>query len=161
MRTLLWALTGVEIVTAVVVDLVIPPAFRILHVLWEVAVLAVFLGVCAMTARTPHLVDGRTLLIRTGPFGELAVPMASVASLRAAHSAIGGRGLRRVPDDDEAVACSVSSATTLVLELADELPVDLRKGGPVSARRIHFSADSPVAAVRLISRAAADAKHLP
>ncbi|MFJ9028962.1 hypothetical protein ACIRQP_10630 [Streptomyces sp. NPDC102274] len=161
-RMLIWAMTGIEVVTAVVVDAVIPPAFRPLHIFWEVILLVLCLGFCAMTARAPHVIEGEVLRLRTGPFRELVVPLPAVKSLRIAHGRYPGRGLRRVSGagdgdgdgESDVVAYSVSSATSVVLELTGPLPVPPRRGGSVHARRVHFAVDDPGGAVRMIRRAA-------
>ncbi|MEU3721542.1 hypothetical protein [Streptomyces sp. NPDC031705] len=157
-RMAVWAVTVVDLISGVVVDAMVPPAYRLLHLVWVVAVLVLSLGSCAMTVRAPHVIDGTVLRLRTGPLRELVVPLHAVAAVRSAHGAHTGHGLRRVLDDAEAVACSVSSATTLVLDLVHPLPVPFRRGGAVPARRVYFAADQPSAAARLITRAAAAAK---
>ncbi|MCL7380775.1 hypothetical protein [Streptomyces sp. 35G-GA-8] len=164
-RMVIWAMTGIEVVTAVVVDAMIPPAFRPLHIFWEVILLVLCLGFCAMTARAPHVIEGGVLRLRTGPFRELIVPLAAVKSLRIAHGGHPGRGLRRVPGDagggagegegaeGDVVAYSVSSATSVVLELIEPLPVRPRRGGCLRARWVHFAVDEPGEAVRAIRQA--------
>lgn len=156
-RMMVWAVTAVDLITGVVVDGMVPPAFRPLHLLWVVAVLVLSLGFCAMTSRSPHLINRSTLRVRTGPLRELAIPLTAVRSVRYAHGAVTSHGLRRVPDESDAVACSVSTATTLVLDLTRAVPVPFRKGGTVMARRVYLSANDPSKAVQLINRAAAEA----
>lgn len=107
-----------------------------------------------MTARTPHLLEARVLRLRTGPFREVGLPLDQVVSARAEHGLTVGHGLRRSPDDGEGVACSVSSATTVVLVLARPVEVRLRRGGSVMARRVRFCADRLTEAARLIREAA-------
>ncbi|MFE4371263.1 hypothetical protein ACFRMN_24065 [Streptomyces sp. NPDC056835] len=165
-RVLIWAMTGIEVVTAVVVDAVIPPALRPPHIFWEVILVVLCLGFCAMTARAPHVIEGEVLRLRTGPFRELVVPLSAVKSLRTAHGRYPGRGLRRVAGDEgeggggdgdgegDVVAYSVSSATSAVLELNGPLPVRLRRGESARVRRVHFAVDDPGEAVRAIRRAA-------
>ncbi|MBT2446343.1 MULTISPECIES: hypothetical protein [unclassified Streptomyces] len=153
-RMMVWAITVVDLITGVVVDGMVPPAFRPLHLLWVVGVLVLSLGFCAMTARTPHLINESTLRVRTGPLRELTIPLAKVSTVRHAHGAVTSHGLRRVLDESDAVACSVSSATTLILDLTHAIPVKFRKGGTVMASRIYFSADEPSKAAQLINRAA-------
>ncbi|MEV8389724.1 MULTISPECIES: hypothetical protein [unclassified Streptomyces] len=97
--------------------------------------------------------------LRTGPFRELVAPLAAVKSLRIAHGGHPGRGLRRVSGgagegaEGDVVAYSVSSATSVVLELTDPLPVRPRRGGCVRARWVHFAVDEPGEAVRAIRQA--------
>ncbi|MGW6799242.1 hypothetical protein [Streptomyces sp. NPDC055039] len=47
----------------------------------------------------------------------------------------------------------MSSATSVVLELTDPLPVRPRRGGCVRARWVHFAVDEPGEAVRAIRQA--------
>lgn len=149
-RTIIWSITATDLVTSAVVDAMIPPAYRLLHLGWVVFSIVLTLGFCAMTSRTPHLVDDRVLYLRTGPFRSLAIPLNQIQTVRAAHGMTPSHGLRRSLDQDDAVACSVSSATTMALELAEPLPVQLRKGEPIMARRVYFTADQPTEAVELI-----------
>ncbi|WP_306432391.1 sensor histidine kinase [Streptomyces sp. A1136] len=153
-RLAIWAVTAADLVVEAVVDAVVPATLRVFHLLWVGCALVLCAGVCAMTARTPHLLDGRVLRLRTGPFRELTLPMSHVMSVRAEHGLTVGHGLRRSPDDAEAVACSVGSATTVLLVLAAPVEVRVRRGAPVLARRVRFSADRPAEAARLIREAA-------
>ncbi|MGW6822514.1 hypothetical protein [Streptomyces sp. NPDC055005] len=152
-RTTILLVVATDLVVEALVDLMLPPVWRAVHLGWVFLATVATVGFCAMTARAPHLLDGRFLLLRTGPFRELSVPLDAIVSVRAAHDATVGHGLRRRAADEEAVACSVSSATTLTLETAEPLPVRLRDGGTVLARRIHFTADRPADAARLIREA--------
>ncbi|MEU7061907.1 hypothetical protein [Streptomyces sp. NPDC046197] len=154
-RMVVWAFAGTDLVTGFVIDGMLPPVGRVIHLLWMVLSLVLSLGFCAMTARSPHLLDGRALRLRTGPFGELTIPVEAIRSVRVAHGSRHGHGLRRVPDEDDAVACTVGSATGLVLDFEEPLLVQLRKGEPVLARRIYATADQPGEAARLISRSLA------
>ncbi|MDN0194001.1 hypothetical protein [Streptomyces sp. S.PNR 29] len=154
-RMLVWAFVVTDLLAGVLADTMLPPVGRALHVPWMVFTLVLSLGFCAMTARAPHLLDAGTLRLRTGPFREVTLPIEALASVRVAHGSSQGYGLRRVPGDDDAVACTVGSATNLVIELREPLLVPLRKGEPVRARRIHTVADEPGPAARLISRAIA------
>lgn len=152
-RTTILLVVASDLVVEAIIALMLPPAWRPVHLGWVFLATMAAVGFCAMTARAPHLLDGRFLLLRTGPFRELSVPLDVIVSVRAAHDATVGHGLRRHAADEEAVACSVSSATTLILETAEPLPVRLRDGGIVPARRIHFTADRPADAARLIREA--------
>ncbi|MEV4437565.1 hypothetical protein AB0K09_00870 [Streptomyces sp. NPDC049577] len=152
-RMVVWAVAATDLVTGLPIDTIVPTALRALHILWTVVLLVLSLGFCAMTVRTPHMIDGPVLRIRTGPFRELAIPLTAVRSARRAHGSAPGHGLRRVPDDETAVACSVTSATSVVLELDRPVPVRLRRGGVVTAERVHWAADDPAAAVRLVNAA--------
>nr|WSX50856.1 hypothetical protein OG409_19035 [Streptomyces sp. NBC_00974] len=153
-RTAVWAVAATELVLDVAVDAMVPPAYRPLHLAWVAVSMVLVLGSCAMTLRTPHLIDGRVLRLRTGPLRELALPLGEVRHVRRAHGSVPGHGLRRVPGEDEAVACSVSRATTMVLELDRPLTVRVGRGAPVAARRVYFAADRPAEAARLIGLAA-------
>lgn len=151
-RTLVWAFAGTDLVTGFVIEGMIPSAGRAPHLVWMVFSLVLSLGFCAMTARSPHLLDSTGLRLRTGPFGELTIPVETLGSVRVAHGSVQGHGLRRVPDEDDAVACTVGSGTGLVIDLDEPLLVRLRKGEPVSAKRVYAAADQPGEAARLISR---------
>lgn len=152
-RQAIYLVTAADLVSSVVVDAMIPAAYRLLHIAWVVCSLVLTAGCCAMTARAPHLIDADTLHLRTGPFRTLAVPLAHIASVRPAHGLTPSHGLRRSLDRPDAVACSVSSATTMAVELAEPLPVRFRKGEPVLARHVYFAADQPAEAARLIRNA--------
>ncbi|MGW1171984.1 hypothetical protein [Streptomyces sp. NPDC002550] len=154
-RMIVWAFAGTDLVTGFVIDAMLPPAGRTIHLLWMVFSLVGSLGFCAMTARSPHLLDRRSLRLRTGPFRDLTIPAEAIGSVRVAHGSTHGYGLRRVPDEDGAVACTVGSATNFVIDLEEPLLVRLRKGQPVLARRIYAAADQPGEAARLISRSIA------
>ncbi|MGW5178253.1 hypothetical protein ACWERY_28450 [Streptomyces sp. NPDC004082] len=151
-RMIVWAFAGTDLVTGLVIDAVLPPAGRAIHLLWMMFSLVLSLGFCAMTARAPHLLDDRNLRLRTGPFRELTIPVEALGSVRVTHGATRGYGLRRVPDEDGAVACTVGSARNLVIDLEEPMPIRMRKGEPVLCRRIYATADHPGEAARLISR---------
>lgn len=82
-RTAVWAVAATELVLDAVVDAMVPPAYRPLHLAWVAVSLLLVLGACAMTARTPHLVDGRVLRLRTGPLRALILPLGEVRRVRA------------------------------------------------------------------------------
>ncbi|MGV9252865.1 hypothetical protein [Streptomyces sp. NPDC003697] len=151
-RMIVWAFAGTDLVTGFVIEGMIPSAGRVVHLLWMGFSLTLSLGFCAMTVRTPHLLDSRNLRLRTGPFRELTIPLETLGRARVAHGSTHGYGLRRVADEDDAVACTVGSATNVVIDLEEPLLVRLRKGEPVLARRIYAAADQPGEATRLISR---------
>lgn len=153
-RFVVWAVAAADLVVEVVVDAMVPAAYRVLHLLWVGCALVLCAGFGAMTARTPHLLDARVLRLRTGPFRELSLPLSRVVGARAEHGLTVGHGVRGSPDDGEGVACSVSSATTVVLVLDPPVEVRLRRGGSVMARRVRFCADRPAEAARLIREAA-------
>lgn len=154
-RMIVWAFAGTDLVTGFVVDAMLPPAGRAVHLVWLVFSLVLSLGFCAMTVRTPHLLDGRNLRVRTGPFRALTIPAEAIGTARVAHGSTPGHGLRRVPDEDGAVACTVGSATNLVVDLEEPVLVRLRKGPPVLASRIYAAADHPAEAARSISHSIA------
>ena len=157
-RMTLWLIAGSDLVTAVAIDLMLPPTLRPLHLGLEAVLLTIVLGITAMTSRAPHLLGDGELRVRTGPFGEVAVPLASIRTVRAVHERVDGFGLRAGPEDDKAVACSTAAGTTLSIEVEPPVPVRLRKGGVVEARVLRFSADEPSVAARLIRGAVADAQ---
>lgn len=157
-RMTLWLIAGSDLVTAAAIDLMLPPRFRPLHLGLEAVLLTLVLGVTAMMSRAPHLLGDGELRVRTGPFGEVCVPLASIRTVRAAHGRVDGFGLRADPEDDEAVACSTAAGTTLSVEVRPPVPVRLRKGRVVEAGVVRFSADEPSVAARLIREAVADAR---
>ncbi|MFE9255678.1 hypothetical protein [Streptomyces sp. NPDC006879] len=154
-RMAIWAVTAADVVASVAVDAMVPPAYRPLHLVWVASTLLLTFGFCAMTARTPHLLDHQVLRLRTGPLRELTVPLAAIRTAKAAHGVVQGHGLRSDLTDAEVAACSVSSATTVLIELDQALPVPLRRGGRAIATRIRCTADQPAEAARLIREAAA------
>ncbi|GAA3196189.1 MULTISPECIES: hypothetical protein [Streptomyces] len=151
-RMTILAFTGTDVLVALLIDAKLPPAGRAVHILWVVFSLTLSLGICAMTARAPHLLDDNSLHLRTGPFRALTLPLAAVSKVSVAHRYIPGHGLRRVPDSAEEVACSVGGATHLVIELRQPVLVRVRKGEPVLAKRVCLAADEPSQATRLISQ---------
>ncbi|MFF9351627.1 hypothetical protein [Streptomyces sp. NPDC014734] len=154
-RIIVWAFAGTDLVTGLIIDAMLPPVGRAIHLLWVVLSLGLSLGFCAMTARSPHLLHSANLRLRTGPFRELTIPVTALATARVAHGLTNGYGLRRVETvENDAVACSVGRTTNLVIDLDEPLSVRVRKGGPVLARRIYAHADKPSEAAGLINRAA-------
>ncbi|WP_046501042.1 hypothetical protein [Streptomyces odonnellii] len=154
-RMVVWAFAGTDLVTGLVIDAMLPPAGRAVHLVWVVLSLVLSLGFCAMTARAPHLLDSAVLRLRTGPFREVTIPVGSLGSVRVAHGSTRGYGLRHVPDEDGAVACTIGGATNLVIELEEPLPIRLRNGESVLAGRVYAAADNPAEAARLINRSIA------
>ncbi|QKW50454.1 hypothetical protein [Streptomyces buecherae] len=108
-RTIIWSIAAADLVASVVVDAMVPAAYRPLHLVWVVVSVVMTVGFCAMTARTPHLIDDHTLYLRTGPFRALAIPLRQIQTVRTAHGMTPSHGLRRSLDEDDAVACSVAA----------------------------------------------------
>ncbi|GAB3654547.1 hypothetical protein GCM10027589_13260 [Actinocorallia lasiicapitis] len=157
-KTNIWLITGSDLISALVIDLMIPPPLRPIHLGIEVILLVVSLGVAAMIARSPHLIDGGTLYLRTGPLGQIQIPLDSIRTVSTAPAVTPGCGVRRVPGAEGTIACSVAGTTALVLDLDTPVVVRLRKGPPVSATQIRFTADSTSTAVRTIRAAIDEAK---
>ncbi|GAB3665851.1 hypothetical protein GCM10027589_30670 [Actinocorallia lasiicapitis] len=100
--------------------------------------------------------EGGTLWLRTGPFGGIEVPVASIVAVRRVAAEVPGFGLRRSAEEEATVVCSVGGMSSLLLELDPPLAVALRKGAPVEASRIRFAADAPAAAVKELRDAGRD-----
>jgi hypothetical protein len=151
-RTTILVFAVSDVVVALLIDAKLPPVGRAVHVAWVLFSLTLTLGVCAMTARTPHLLYDGVLRVRTGPFRALELPTAELHRASVAHRHIVGYGLRRVAHTEDEVACSVGSTTQLVVELRQPVLIRLRKGEPVLARRVHLAADDAAGAAELINR---------
>ncbi|KMS75261.1 hypothetical protein ACH49_21795 [Streptomyces leeuwenhoekii] len=152
LRTVVMIFTASDVVVALLIDGKLPPAGRAVHLLWVVFSVTLTLGFCAMTIRTPHILDDTSLRLRTGPFRALTIPRTALASVSVAHRSVPWYGLRRALDSDDEVACSVGSATQLVVELKEPVRVSFRKGSPVLATKVYAAADDPAAAARQINR---------
>lgn len=157
-RLLLTVLAGVEIVLAPVVDLMIPPWLRAPHLTLEAVIIVAAFSFVATWSRYPHQVRADRLLLRTGVFGELALPIEQIANVRKHERIIKGYGLRPVVDDDAAIACSVGSKVNLMLELTHPLCVELT-GGSTKITRVHTAVDEPAAAGLAIWAAATDRRQ--
>ncbi|MFH8679368.1 hypothetical protein [Streptomyces lydicus] len=156
MRMIIWAFVGTDLVGGLLMDTRLPPVGRAIHLVWLFFSLTLTLGFCAMTARAPHVLDSDALRLRTGPLDAVTIPVSALGSVRSVHRSISGHGLRRVPDEEEAVVCSVGSTTHLVIDLKQPILVRLRKGEPVLAKRLYTAANEPAKAAHMLSSSIAE-----
>ncbi|MFD0269160.1 hypothetical protein ACFVGY_21705 [Streptomyces sp. NPDC127106] len=149
-RQLLVILAGMEIILAFFVSAMIPPVLRPFHVAFEVLPVLTAFGAVAAMVRHPHVVSSSSVVLRTGFSGEVAVPRTSVRSATRTMQTIEGRGLRPVPGEAGAVACSNGSMVGVRIHLDPPTAVDLGEAGVVQASAVYVSADDPGALLRLI-----------
>lgn len=149
-RQLICILAVLEICVAFFVSVMIPAALRPYHAAFEVLLVAAGFGAVAAMARHPHVISESGLVMRTGFLGELALPREAVRTTSRVMRSINGRGLRPVPGEEGAVACSVASTVNVRIQLEVPVAVDLGKSGVVQASEIYVSADSPDAFLRAV-----------
>lgn len=149
-RMAVLALTVPELIAEGLMDVALPPAGRVVHILWMTLLALAVLAFLVSLARRPHLVGDRRVVLQAGPLGAVPVPLTAVAAVRTELRTTKGLGVRPVPDDDRAVACSLGGTTHLVLELAEPVTVPVGRGREVHALRLHFAADDPPAAARQV-----------
>ncbi|MER5783133.1 hypothetical protein ABT104_15635 [Streptomyces mobaraensis] len=155
-RRTLTLILVLETVTACCASAVLPPVFRACHAVFEALLVLTGLGAVAATARNPHLVSPSRLVLRTGCLGSLTVPGASVVSVTRATRTVAGLGIRRVPGEPRAVACSAGGAVDLCLRLDPPVVLDLGKTGTTTrVDTVYLSADAPDALARALREAAA------
>ncbi|MBC2879485.1 MULTISPECIES: hypothetical protein [Streptomyces] len=149
-------LVVLETVTALCTSAMLPPAFRACHAAFEALLVLAGFGAVAAMARSPHLVSPSRLVLRTGCFGSLTVPGASVASVTRVTRTVTGLGVRRVPGEPRAVACSAGGAVDLCLRLDPPAALDLGKSGVTTeVDTVYISADAPRAFAQAVREAAA------
>jgi hypothetical protein len=144
---------SVEVLVATLASRLFPGVWQLVHLIAEVFVVAAYLGLAACWRIHPHLLDNQSLLLRTGVFGDTAVPLSAIASVRSEERAAGGYGIRMAKVEDETLACSVTSQTNVVIELMQAYPFQLKTNDVVSARRVRANVDEPSEFGRLLSRA--------
>ncbi|MFJ3201513.1 hypothetical protein [Streptomyces sp. NPDC086989] len=144
-RHLVLVLMASEAVAALPVSSMLPPWIRPAHAALEVLVVLAGSGLVSALVRNPHEVDAERVLLRTGFLGELALPRAAVRSAAAVVRTVPGRGPRPVPDEPQAVACSVGDSLNVALRLDPPVRFDLGPAGVVDATTVYASADSPPA----------------
>ncbi|MFE2141796.1 hypothetical protein ACFXA3_08585 [Streptomyces sp. NPDC059456] len=144
-RQLVLVLVVSEAVAAFPLSSMLPPGIRPAHAALEVLVVLAGLGLVAALVRHPHEVGGERVVLRTGFRGELALPRAAVRCAAPVVRTVPGRGPRPVPDEPEAVACSVGESLNVALRLDPPVRFDLGPAGVVDARTVYASADSPAA----------------
>ncbi|MCT9140741.1 hypothetical protein [Streptomyces violarus] len=153
-RSMVMVLTLAEIPLAFLVSGILPPAGRIPHAVLELALILTGFGVLAAMARNPHTVSADRVALRTGFMGGLELPRPMVRSANQAMRTIEGRGLRRVPNEASAVACSIGSSVNVRLLLEEPLPVELGDGQSLDVDTVYISADSPEAITRALKNSA-------
>jgi hypothetical protein len=136
-------LTLTEIPLAFLVSQIVPPPARPAHAVLEVLLILLGFSVLATMARHPHTVSSSTVALRTGFLGDIVLPRESVRSVSRAMRTIEGRGLRRVPGEPSALACSVGGSVNVRVHLDPPVLVHLGDGDPVEVATVHISADSP------------------
>ncbi|MFC8818374.1 hypothetical protein [Streptomyces rochei] len=157
LRTMVLALTLTEIPVAFVLSGILPPPARPFHALLEAALVLTGFGVLAALARHPHTVTASRVVLHTGFMGSLDLPRTAVRSAVLTLRTIPGRGLRRVPTEPVAVACSLGGTTGVRLHLDPPVPMDLGDGDTVTVDTVYVSADRPDALVRAL-RVRADSR---
>ena len=149
-RQMVMVLTLTEIPLAFLVSEIIPPPARPAHAALEVFLILLGLSVLVTMARRPHTVSPSTVALRTGFLGDLVLPRQSVRSASRGMRTIEGKGLRRVPDDPSALACSIGGSVNVRVHLDPPVLVDLADGDPVEVTTVHISADAPEELVRAL-----------
>lgn len=156
LRMVVYLMVGAEVLVEGLIDLsLVPPAWRLLHLVWLALMVDAAVAFGAVTRRHPHRVDDRTLTVRAGLLDEFSIPLDLVAAVRRERVSVKGRGVRPVPDRPDAVACNVTGTAELVLDLREPLTLRLPDGAPLAARHLHLAADDPAAAHRALAVALA------
>ncbi|WP_026360215.1 hypothetical protein [Amycolatopsis nigrescens] len=143
---------AMEVLVTPLVGRLLPGVWQLVHLVVEVLVVGVYLGLAACWRIHPHLLDDRSLLLRTGTFGDVAIPLTAIEAVRRDERAAGGYGIRGVADEQETLACSVTSQTNVVIDLVRSYPFQA-KDGVLSARHIRFSVNEPGDFTRLLGKA--------
>ncbi|MGN5381183.1 hypothetical protein ACQ4WX_40700 [Streptomyces lasalocidi] len=139
-----------EIPLAFLVSRIVPPPARLAHAVLEALLILAGFSVLATMARHPHTISSSSVALRTGFLGDIALPRQSVRSASRGMRTIEGRGLRRVPGDPSALACSVGGSVNVRIHLDPPVVVDLDDGDPVEVATVHISADSPDEVTRVL-----------
>ncbi|MFD1661318.1 hypothetical protein ACFSL4_24700 [Streptomyces caeni] len=132
-----------EIPLAFLVSRMVPPPARPAHAVLEALLILLGFSVLATMARYPHSISSSQVALRTGFLGDIVLPRESVRSASRGMRTIEGRGLRRVPDDPSALACSVGGSVNVRIHLDPPVLVHLADGDAVEVTTVHISADSP------------------
>ncbi|GGQ08910.1 hypothetical protein GCM10010266_35310 [Streptomyces griseomycini] len=154
LRSMVMALTLTEIPVAFLVSGIVPPPARPFHALLELALVLTGFGVLAALVRHPHTVSSSRVVLHTGFMGSLELPRPAVRSASRSMRTIPGRGLRRVPAEPTAVACSVGGTVSVRLHLDPPVPMDLGDGESADVDTVYVSADTPEAFVRALEAGA-------
>ncbi|MFH8975013.1 hypothetical protein [Streptomyces sp. NPDC017890] len=150
LRTMVLALTLTEIPVAFLVSAILPPPARPFHALLELALILTGFGVLAALTRNPHTVTASRVVLHTGFMGSLDLPRPAVRSAALSLRTIPGRGLRRVPAEPAAVACSLGGTISVRLHLDPPVPMELGDGDAVDVDTVYVSADTPDAFARAL-----------
>ncbi|MFC9506656.1 hypothetical protein [Streptomyces sp. NPDC057002] len=153
-RSMVTVLTLTEIPLAFLVSEILPPAGRIPHAVLELALILTGFGVLVTMARSPHTVSADRVALRTGFMGGLELPRPMVRSANRSMRTIEGRGLRRVPNEPSAVACSIGGSVNVRVLLAEPVPVELDDGHSFDVDTVYISADAPEAITRALKNSA-------
>ncbi|WP_424216744.1 hypothetical protein ACN20G_32005 (plasmid) [Streptomyces sp. BI20] len=114
------------------------------HLIAEVILVLTGFGLAASLIRAPHVLTADLLALRTGFLGGLDLPRHVIGSASFVVRSVPGRGLRPVPDEPDAVACSVGEEVNLRLVLDPPQSLDLgRSRGTVLAAVVYAEANSP------------------
>ncbi|MFF8989612.1 hypothetical protein ACF09H_06570 [Streptomyces sp. NPDC014983] len=143
-------LTLTEIPLAFLVSRIVPPPVRPAHAALEALLILLGFSVLAAMARHPHTISSSTVALRTGFLGDIVLPRQSVQSASRGMRTIEGKGLRRVPGEPSALACSVGGSVNMRIHLDPPVLVDLADGDPIEVTTVHISADSPDAVTRAL-----------
>ncbi|WP_306965664.1 hypothetical protein [Streptomyces afghaniensis] len=149
-RSMVLVLTLTEIPLAFLVSEILPPPGRPPHAVLELALILTGFGILAAMARNPHTISADRVALRTGFLGAIELPRPMVRSATHAMRTIEGRGLRRVPNEASAVACSIGSSVNMRVHLEEPLPMDLGDGQSLDVDTVYISADSPEAVTRAL-----------
>ncbi|MFI6377465.1 hypothetical protein [Streptomyces sp. NPDC050546] len=153
-RSMVMVLTLMEIPLAFLVSEMLPPAGRIPHAVLELGLILTGFGVLAAVARSPHTVSADRVALRTGFMGGMELPRPMVRSANRSMRTIEGRGLRPVPNEASAVACSIGSSVNMRVLLEEPVPVELGDGQSLDIDTVYISADSPDAITRALKNSA-------
>lgn len=129
------ALTVPELFAEGLMDVALPPAGRAVHILWMTLLALAVLAFLVSLTRRPHLIAADRIIVQAGPLGVVPVPPAAVAAVRTELRTTKGLGLRPLPGDATAVACSVGGTTQLVLELTEPVTVPAGRAGAGTSTR--------------------------
>ncbi|SOE00622.1 hypothetical protein [Blastococcus haudaquaticus] len=143
-RAVVWTITAVGVIETVIVHVLVSwPPLR-----WSLLALSVYgvLGLLAFDATTrqhPHLLRDGELVLRSGHFRSVRVPLEDVVQVR---KHVRNEHGRTVEMTDDGVAVSFMGGTDVELRFATPTPVDV-DGRISTVERVSFSAADPAAAV--------------
>ncbi|PWI45929.1 hypothetical protein [Streptomyces sp. ICBB 8177] len=153
LRTTVGMLLATELLAEGLMDAsMLPPSWRAFHLLWMALLADCFLAFAATTKRRPHVLTATTLRLSAGPLGEVEVPLSAIAAVRRELTSAGGLGVRELPDRPGSLLCTVSGTADLTVEREPHL-VRLPNGETRRTTRLHFAANTPATAHRLIGTA--------